>query len=77
MVFIGLLGQGVSFGQAYKIFTTQSAGDISLFGFMVGFTAGSCWLVYGILIHDRALVVSNAVGCVGAMLVFAGILLYG
>ncbi|CAF4457739.1 unnamed protein product, partial [Rotaria sp. Silwood2] len=48
MVFAGILGQYLFYAQAYKVFTTQSAGDLSLDGFLVVIIATLSWLGYGV-----------------------------
>jgi len=77
MVFIGVFGQLVFFAQAYKLYSTKHAADLSLVGFSTGLLSVSSWLIYGIVIKDAPLMIANAVACVGAMAVVVGILLYG
>ncbi len=76
MVFIGIFGQLVFFAQAYKIFTTHHAGDVSLFGFCTGLVSVTSWLIYGIFIKDTPLVIANSVAVLGALLVVIGIFIY-
>lgn len=64
------------FVQAFKIFATKSAKDLSLLAFVISFVALSSWLVYGILNKDKPLIISNIVALVGAGLVLAGIVIY-
>lgn len=77
MFFIGVFGQLVYFAQAYKIFSTHRAADVSLFGFIAGFIAATSWLIYGIILKDRPLIVANTAACLGSMVVLIGILIYG
>lgn len=77
MFVIGILGQLLFYMQALKIFTDRSAEDVSLFGFLFGLISVSSWLLYGILIRDKVLVVANAFAVVGALLVICGIFIYG
>ncbi len=76
MLVVGILGQLLFFTQAMKIFLTESANDVSLAGFLFGLVSVSSWLIYGILIKNRALIFSNIVAVIGAFLVIIGILLY-
>ncbi len=76
MVIVGILGQLVFYAQAYKIFTTQSAGDVSSVGFSIGLISVASWLAYGIVIKSRPLIIGNIVAVLGASLVLIGISLY-
>jgi MtN3 and saliva related transmembrane protein len=76
MIFIGIFGQLVFFAQAYKIYATRSASDVSLLGFSTGLLSVTSWLIYGVVIKDVPLVVANTVACVGALTVVVGILMY-
>lgn len=76
MLWIGILGQLLFFTQGTKIFLTQSANDVSLIGFLLGLISVSSWLIYGILIKNRALILANVFAVVGALFVIIGILLY-
>lgn len=74
MMMFGIVGQYLFYTQAYKIFTTKSAANVSLEGFSVSCFCLSCWLLYGLLIRDKVLVIANVVGVVGAVLVISAIL---
>jgi len=76
MTIIGVLGQFMFFFQAYKIFAAKNAGSVSFSGFTISLIAVSSWLVYGVLIKNRVLIVSNIVAVIGAMLVLIGIVTY-
>lgn len=76
MIIMGVFGQFMFFVQAFKIFATKSAKDLSLLAFVISFVALSSWLVYGILNKDKPLIISNIVALVGAGLVLAGIVIY-
>ncbi|MCX6822913.1 MAG: SemiSWEET family transporter [candidate division SR1 bacterium] len=57
------------FPQAYKLYKTKSAENISILSFCI-FAAGTfIWTLYGILIGDRVLILSFVVGVVGSRLV--------
>ncbi len=76
MVVIGIFGQLMFYIQGAKIFVTQSANDVSILGFLLGLITVSSWLVYGILIKNRILVISNIFAVIGALFVIIGALLY-
>lgn len=77
MLVVGIGGNGFFYVQAYEIFRTQSAKDVSLFAFVVALWAVSSWLVYGVLLRNKVLIWANVVAVIGALLVVAGKLLYG
>lgn len=74
---MGVLGQFLFYVQGFKVFTTKSAGDLSLTGFLLGLLSVTSWLVYGIMIKNKVLIVANAFAVVGALLVVVGILIHG
>lgn len=63
--------------QAYKIFTSKSAQDVSGAGFCMSFIGLSSWLIYGILLKNKPLIIANVFGVTGALLTLIGILMYG
>jgi len=77
MIFIGIFGQLVFFAQAYKIFTTKHATDVSIIGFTAGLVSVTSWLIYGILLKDKPLIIANGVACLGALAALVGIIIYG
>lgn len=77
MHFIGPLGNMMFYLQAYRIFSTKSAQDISGFGFILSFIGLSSWLLYGILLKNKPLIFANLVGVMGAVLIIIGKLFYG
>lgn len=50
--------------QILKIYRTESVQDVSLFMLLQFFVGIFLWLLYGIYIHDRILIVSNTVSFV-------------
>jgi MtN3 and saliva related transmembrane protein len=76
MIFAGTMGQYLFYTQAYKIFTTKSADDLSLDGFLVIIIVTLSWLIYGIIHHNTTIIVAQIVGLVGMIMVVLGILLY-
>jgi MtN3 and saliva related transmembrane protein len=76
MLVIGVIGQLVFYAQGFKIFLTKSANDVSILGFLAGLISVASWLIYGILIKNRVLVIVNILAVVGALLVVIGILVH-
>lgn len=76
-IIIGTGGQLLFYTQAYKIFATKSAQDLSLTAFIIALVSMSNWLFYGLKIKDLPLVVANIIGVIGAIIVITGILMYG
>jgi len=76
MKIMGPLGNLMFYMQAYKIFTTKNAVSISLLGFTFSFVALSSWLIYGIFLKNKPLIVSNLVGVVGTILVLIFTIIY-
>lgn len=65
----GILTTVSFFPQVYKTFKTRSAKDLSLFMFGL-FTLGIIfWLIYGILINSRPVIISNSVTLVSSALI--------
>ena len=77
MIVIGILGQAVYLAQAYKIFTTKSAHDLSMFGFVFGLIGVFSWFIYGIVLKNTPLIIANLVATLAALLVVIGIIIYG
>lgn len=71
-VLVGITGIAMSLGhfvQAYKIFKTKTARDISLVTYTT-FTIGTyVWLLYAITLRDPAIIVSFIIGSIGTTLV--------
>jgi len=76
MKLIGPLGNLMFFMQAYKIFTTKLATSISVEGFSLSIIGLSSWLLYGIFLKNKPLIIANIVGVIGAILVLVGTLIY-
>ena len=71
MIAAGVLGQMLFYIQGIKIFLTRSANDISIFGFSIGIISYVSWVVYGVLIKNRAILITNSIGLIG--IIFASI----
>ncbi len=76
MLLMGILGQMLFYIQGFKILMTESAAGVSLGAFYIGLVSSSSWLLYGFLLNNRPLVLSNLVGVLGAVFVIVGIVVY-
>jgi len=76
MMFIGPLGNLMFFLQAYKIYITKTAISISVAGFSLSLVGLISWLLYGIFLKNKSLIVSNTVGFIGALLVLICSIIY-
>lgn len=65
----GILTTISFFPQVYKTFKSKSAKDLSLLMFSL-FTLGIIfWLVYGILINSRPVIISNSITLISSALI--------
>lgn len=76
MIFIGIFGAFLFYSQFYTIVRNKSAQDVSLTGFICSFISVTSWLIYGLMLHDRPLIMSNIIASIGALLVVIAILIY-
>ncbi len=76
MIFAGILGQYLFYAQAYKIFTTKSANDLSLDGFIAIIITTLSWLVYGLIHKSAAIIIAQIFAIIGMIMVLIGILIY-
>ena len=67
----GIITVGAFLPQALRILRTRQARDISLGTFTLLMTAGSLWVVYGLLNRDWPVVITN-LGMVSLNAVIAG-----
>ncbi len=77
MSIIGTIGNIMFYLQAYKIFISKSAESVSGPGFLVSVIGLSSWLLYGILLKNKPLIIANGFGVIGATITLWGIFLYG
>jgi len=77
MYVVGSASSLVFFLQAYKIFIDKSAIDVSLAAFLVGLISVISWLIYGIMLKNKVLIVANTLAVVGASCAVIGIVMYG
>jgi MtN3 and saliva related transmembrane protein len=76
MIVIGVLGHLLFYLQAYKIFSTGSATNVSAQGFSIALFSVTNWLIYGLIKKDIVLITANIVAMIGASLVLIGIFIY-
>ncbi len=76
MIIIGTMGQVMHYIQAWKIFTTKSASDISLIAYIISFFLLLNWMIYGISISSKPLIYAEITGLVGAIIVIIGVIIY-
>ena len=77
MISIMTFGQSAHYIQAWKIFTRQSASDVSLLSYSICSILLLHSLGYAILIKKRLLILAEGVGLIGSGIVITGIMLYG
>lgn len=65
-----------NYPQAYKIYKTKSAGDISVLTYIILVSGGIIWLIYGISIKNIPIIVTYSFGDISVILVLIGILKY-
>ena len=61
---VGILGQSMHYIQAYKIFSTQSAEDISLPAYLICLFLLVNWLIYGAVKKAKALIYDEVIGII-------------
>lgn len=54
------------FPQAWKVFRTKSAEDISIPSFIIFSVGTASWLLYGLYLHDPTIVLSFGLGVIGS-----------
>jgi len=68
-IFVTLMGIVMSLGyypQAYKIWKSKSATDISIPAFIIFSSGTLTWFIYGIVIQDKPIIVSFVLGVIGS-----------
>lgn len=76
MSWVVVLGQSMHFVQAWKIYATKSAEDVSAIAYIICVLLLIHWFLYGCLIKNRVLIIAEGLGLLGAILVLIGILIY-
>lgn len=65
-----------NYPQAYKIYKTRSAKDISLLTYLILVSGGIIWLLYGISIENIPIIITYSFGNLATLSVLIGILKY-
>lgn len=73
---VGILGQSMHYIQAYKIFSTQSAEDISLPAYLICLFLLVNWLIYGVIKKAKALIYAETLGIIGCASIIIGTYIY-
>jgi MtN3 and saliva related transmembrane protein len=76
MCLIGMLGHFIFLFQAIKIIRCKCSSGVSLYGFLIAFFSMLCWLFYGYLKQDIALIMVNVFGAIASFLCILSILIY-
>lgn len=56
--------------QAWKIIRSKNTASISLYTYSLLWISVTLWLIYGISIHDRPLIISNIIGIIPITYIF-------
>lgn len=73
---VGVLLGLANVPQAYKIFKSKSAKDISLASFLIIEFGSLVWVLYGLEIKNYPIVIPNILGLVSTTFVLIGYFLY-
>ncbi len=73
---VAIMGQSMHYIQAYKIFSTKSAGDISLPAYLICLFLLINWLIYGIVKKAKALIYADIIGSLGCVIIIIGTIIY-
>ena len=71
------IGQSAHYIQAWKIFSRQSASDISLLSYSICFVLLLHAFGYATLIKSKLLMIAEGVGLIGSGIVLTGVILFG
>jgi uncharacterized protein with PQ loop repeat len=74
---MGLVGHLATYIQVGKIFYLRSSYAISFVATVISFTSMIFWLLYGIEMHSKPLIICNIFGLIGVSLIMLGIVIYG
>lgn len=73
---IALSGNTIYLFQAFKIWQTKSSHDVTFIGFAISALSTTNWLIYGFLIKDKPLFISNLFGFINAIICLSMIYIY-
>ncbi|MEK6853042.1 MAG: SemiSWEET family transporter [Nanoarchaeota archaeon] len=62
----GIIGSIAYFPQIYKIIKRKSVEDISIVTYSIWTLGTLVWLLYGIQIRNKPIIISNSIGLIGA-----------
>jgi MtN3 and saliva related transmembrane protein len=72
------LGEGIfNIPQVYRIFKRKSAKDLSIFTYEFQIISVVVWLLYGIEIKDKPIIISNTFATLTIAIVIIGWFIYG
>lgn len=74
---MGLMGHVATYIQAGKIFYLQSSYAVSFVATVISFSSMIFWLIYGLEIKSKPLIICNIFGLMAALMVMFGIYIYG
>jgi len=66
----------VALPQLYEIYANKSAGSVSLLSWTLYTFTGAIWLLYGISIKDKPLIITSSLNVAAELAVVAAILVY-
>ncbi|MCC6572480.1 MAG: hypothetical protein IT462_01700 [Planctomycetes bacterium] len=72
----GVGGNFVPLIQAARVFAEHDSKAQSLEGWLVALFCLSCWLMYGVVLKDKVLIIANIVGVINVIVLCIGILMY-
>ncbi len=76
IMIVSNMGQSMHFIQAWKIFTTKSAEDISIAAYIVCLILILHWFAYGVFLKDKLIMTAETIGIIGVSCVLTGIVMY-
>ena len=76
VVIVGIAGQSMHYIQAYKIYSTKSADDISMLAYLICFFLLVNWMIYGFVKRAPALIIAEFVGIFGVIAIIIGTIFY-
>lgn len=71
MIIVAILGVIPLSLQCWKIYSTQKAGDISIYAFMFQILISTLWVIYALLIGNGVIIISSTlIATAAALIVF-------
>ncbi len=72
----GVGGNFVPLIQAMRVFAEHDSKAQSLEGWLVALFCLCCWLMYGVVLKDKVLIIANIVGVINVIILIIGIMMY-